>query len=118
MILSPLTDGRSQLRLHHSVPTEDASGVRSARRSLVLLAAQSQALDSQAALLQADEEILARCEALIASGGPSCGNELFEGMEFCPVCMLRKGLAGGVESGESSVSEDTVKPPPASLTKH
>ena len=31
-------------------------------------------------------------------------------MEFCPVCMLRKGLAGGVESGESSVSEDTVKP--------
>src|SRR6266481_1514577 len=31
-------------------------------------------------------------------------------MEFCPVCMLRKGLAGGVESGESSASEDTVKP--------
>jgi hypothetical protein len=30
-------------------------------------------------------------------------------MEFCPVCMLRKGLAGGVESGESSASEDTVK---------
>src|SRR5208282_4019550 len=26
------------------------------------------------------------------------------------VCMLRKGLAGGVESGESSTSEDTVKP--------
>jgi hypothetical protein len=23
-------------------------------------------------------------------------------MEFCPVCMLRKGLAGGIESGESS----------------
>jgi predicted ATPase len=33
-------------------------------------------------------------------------------MEFCPVCMLRKALAGGVESGESS-PEDTVKPPPA-----
>ena len=32
-------------------------------------------------------------------------------MEFCPVCMLRKGLAGGVESGESSF-EDTVKPTP------
>ena len=32
-------------------------------------------------------------------------------MEFCPVCMLRKGLAGGVESGESS-SEDTLKPTP------
>jgi len=29
-------------------------------------------------------------------------------MEFCPVCLLRKGLAG-VESGESSASEDTVK---------
>jgi serine/threonine protein kinase len=33
-------------------------------------------------------------------------------MEFCPVCMLRKGLAGGVESGESSASEDTIKPTP------
>jgi hypothetical protein len=31
-------------------------------------------------------------------------------MEFCPVCMLRKRLAGGVQSGESSASEDTVKP--------
>ena len=30
-------------------------------------------------------------------------------MEFCPVCMLRMALAGGVESGESS-SEDTHKP--------
>jgi hypothetical protein len=33
-------------------------------------------------------------------------------MEFCPVCMLRKGLAGGIESGESSASEDTIKLPP------
>ena len=41
---------------------------------------------------------------------PSCGNELSGAMEFCPVCMLRKGLAGTVESGESSASEDTVKP--------
>src|SRR6266436_6343094 len=41
---------------------------------------------------------------------PSCGNEVSGAMEFCPVCMLRKGLAGGVESGESSASEDTVKP--------
>src|SRR5271165_2694770 len=40
----------------------------------------------------------------------SCGNEFSGAMEFCPVCMLRKGLAGGVESGESSTSEDTVKP--------
>ena len=31
-------------------------------------------------------------------------------MEFCPVCMLRKGLADGVESGESSASADTAKP--------
>ena len=31
-------------------------------------------------------------------------------MEFCPVCMLRKGLAAGVESGESCASVGTVKP--------
>jgi len=42
---------------------------------------------------------------------PSCGNELSGAMEFCPVCMLRKGLAGGVESGESS-TEDALKPTP------
>jgi hypothetical protein len=42
---------------------------------------------------------------------PSCGNEFSGAMEFCPVCMLRKALAGGVESGESS-SEDTLKPAP------
>jgi serine/threonine protein kinase/predicted ATPase len=40
---------------------------------------------------------------------PSCGNELSGTMEFCPVCLLRKGLAGGVESGESSASEDPVE---------
>jgi hypothetical protein len=33
-------------------------------------------------------------------------------MESCPVCMLREALAGGVESGESSASEGTVKPTP------
>ena len=43
---------------------------------------------------------------------PSCGNEFSGAMEFCPVCMLRKALAGGVESGESSASEDTVNPTP------
>ena len=32
-------------------------------------------------------------------------------MEFCPVCILRKALAGGVESGESS-SGDTLRPTP------
>ena len=41
---------------------------------------------------------------------PSCGNEFPEAMEFCPVCMLRQGLGDGVKSGESSASEDTVKP--------
>src|SRR5215510_583516 len=41
---------------------------------------------------------------------PSCGNEFSGTMEFCPVCLLRKGLAGGTESGESSVSEETVEP--------
>jgi hypothetical protein len=30
-------------------------------------------------------------------------------MEFCPVCMLRKAVAGGVGSGESS-SKDTLEP--------
>src|SRR5215470_5178339 len=40
---------------------------------------------------------------------PSCGNEFSGTLEFCPVCMLRKGLAGAVESGESSV-EETVRP--------
>src|ERR1700687_1337545 len=41
---------------------------------------------------------------------PSCGNEVSGAMEFCPVCMLRKALADGVESGESSASDDMVKP--------
>ena len=43
---------------------------------------------------------------------PSCGNEFSGTLEFCPVCMLRKGLAGAVESGESSVSGDTLKSVP------
>jgi predicted amidophosphoribosyltransferase len=41
---------------------------------------------------------------------PSCGNEFSGAMEFCPVCMLHKALAGGVECSESSASEETVKP--------
>ena len=40
---------------------------------------------------------------------PSCGNEFSGAMEFCPVCMLRKALADGVKSGESSVSQDAVE---------
>src|SRR5260221_10616627 len=42
---------------------------------------------------------------------PSCGNELSGAMELCPVCMLRQGLAGGAESGESSASPDKGKLP-------
>jgi hypothetical protein len=42
---------------------------------------------------------------------PSCGNEYSGAMEFCPVCMLRKALADGVESGESCF-EEAVKPTP------
>jgi Protein kinase domain/NACHT domain len=38
-------------------------------------------------------------------------------MEFCPVCMLRKGLAGGIESGESSASEDPLKPTAGQLAQ-
>src|ERR1700694_2974513 len=41
---------------------------------------------------------------------PSCGNEFSGAMEFCPVCVLRKALAVGVESGGSSASKDPVEP--------
>src|ERR1700758_4000024 len=40
---------------------------------------------------------------------PSCGHEFSGAMEFCPVCMLRKALADGVDSGDSS-SEDLLRP--------
>ena len=48
---------------------------------------------------------------------PSCGNELSGEAEFCPVCLLRKALAGGVESGESSASKEGVKPTPEQATQ-
>src|ERR1700724_4160198 len=41
----------------------------------------------------------------------SCGNEFSGAMEFCPVCMLRNVLAGGVESVWSSF-EEAVRPTP------
>ena len=41
-----------------------------------------------------------------------CGSEFSGGLKFCPVCMLRMGLEGEVESGESSASENMVKPTP------
>jgi len=37
-------------------------------------------------------------------------------MEFCPVCMLRRGLVGGVESGESCFAE-AAKPTPERATQ-
>jgi serine/threonine protein kinase/predicted ATPase len=40
-----------------------------------------------------------------------CGNAFFGAMEFCPVCMLRNALAGGIEA-EDFISEDAVKPAP------
>ena len=40
----------------------------------------------------------------------SCGNEFSGAMKFCPVCLLRQALPGGVEPGESSASEAAVKP--------
>src|SRR5258705_6019621 len=49
---------------------------------------------------------------------PSCGNELSGAIELCPVCMLRRGLVGGPESGESSASEDTVKLPTLEQAVH
>src|ERR1700751_2746160 len=48
---------------------------------------------------------------------PSCGNEFSGAMEFCPVCMLCKGLAGSVESGESS-TQDTLKPTTSEQPTH
>src|ERR1700730_12781531 len=42
---------------------------------------------------------------------PTCGKELPGAMEYCPVCMLREGLARGVESGQSSL-EEVVRPIP------
>src|SRR5262249_9807424 len=54
----------------------------------------------------------ARPDKLWVGVGPKAANgttEISGAMDFCPVCMLRKGLAGGVESGESS-TEDTLKP--------
>ena len=42
---------------------------------------------------------------------PTCGNELSGAMEFCPVCVLRMGLAGGVASGESTFEEAVKRTP-------
>ena len=42
---------------------------------------------------------------------PRCGNELFPGAQFCPICLLRQGLAGKVQSGEPSLSDDVFARP-------
>jgi serine/threonine protein kinase len=47
---------------------------------------------------------------------PSCGNEFSGEMEFCPVCMLHRALAGRVESGES-FAEDAVAPASKDVTQ-
>ena len=57
------------MKLHYSLPTEGSGGFRTARWNLLLLAVQSQAPDFQVAPAQADEEIHAVCEALIAPEG-------------------------------------------------
>ena len=43
------------------------------------------------------------CAACGAKFSPASENE------FCPVCMLREAMGGGVQSGES-LSQDPVKP--------
>jgi serine/threonine protein kinase len=46
-----------------------------------------------------------------------CGTALSGVDESCPVCMLRKGLAGGFESGESSKSEEMIKATPEEVAQ-
>ena len=38
-----------------------------------------------------------------------CGNEYSGAVEFCPVCMFRRVVASGLQSGGSPASADTVK---------
>ena len=40
---------------------------------------------------------------------PGCGNEFFGAVEFCPVCMLRKALDDGGESGETYAEPDRAE---------
>jgi serine/threonine protein kinase/DNA-directed RNA polymerase specialized sigma24 family protein/predicted ATPase len=75
-----------------------------------------------------DEEIHALCEALVASEGrlgsmkmedrrtcSVCGTEFSANMEFCPVCVLRRGLDEPPESDESSLEKASVESSPALL---
>src|ERR1700693_1367234 len=78
--------------------------------------------------VEIDEEIHALCEALVASEGrlrsmkmedrrtcSVCGTEFSANMEFCPVCVLRRGLGEAPESDESSLEKASVDSSPALL---
>ena len=75
-----------------------------------------------------DEEIHALCEALVASEGrlgsmkmedrrtcSVCSAEFSANIEFCPVCVLRRGLDEPLESDESSLEKPSVESSPALL---
>ena len=77
-----------------------------------------------------DGEIHALCEALVASEGrlgstktedrrtcSVCGTKFSANMEFCPVCVLRRGLDEPLESDESSLEKASVESSPA-LVEH
>src|ERR1700736_5268511 len=78
-----------------------------------------------------DEEIHALCEALVASEGrlgsmkmedrrscSVCGTECSASMEFCPVCLLRRGLNEPPESDESSSLEKASVESSPGLPEH
>jgi serine/threonine protein kinase len=44
-----------------------------------------------------------------------CGSEFYGGLKFCPVCMLRMGLALGGERSDSSTPGDSIKPTPKDI---
>src|SRR5260370_34311195 len=84
----------SKLRCRHDQAVAYDSGIAaksSHERSVVLLSAH---IATEGAVRPMSTQPQRTC--------PTCDNELSGAMEFCPVCMLRKGLACGVESGEST----------------
>jgi serine/threonine protein kinase/predicted ATPase/DNA-directed RNA polymerase specialized sigma24 family protein len=75
-----------------------------------------------------DGEIDALCEALVASEGwlgsvkiedrrtcSACGTEFSANTEFCPVCVLRRGLRETPESDQCSLEKASVESSPALL---
>src|SRR5246500_2826975 len=78
-----------------------------------------------------DGEIRALCQALVASEGwlgsvkiedrrtcPVCGTEFSANTEFCPVCVLRRGLDEAPESDESSSLEKASVESSPGLPEH